>query len=168
MLNNRTLLIGIGLGIIVGAILMQLMLYVDKQDQSFASQNNINSETSPLTKATLLSEAARLEFQVHPKDEKLFTQKDLDAKLKVAAASKPVAPKPEQPAQTEIKLYIHKGMDSASLAAILTEIGVIDDADAFVELMTIKKANRKIQAGLFTFKGKETPQDVIRIITTFE
>ncbi|WP_042160515.1 hypothetical protein [Paenibacillus gorillae] len=177
MLKNRMFLTGLGIGIIVGALLLQL-LQIGEQSQ------------------------AKLGESLFAGDEKQFSQKELDAAVAAAveeqAADKPVvsspaagteatiAPsatpvasaepekKPEstvKPEQTEepeapvqeLVLQIKGGMNLTGTAKLLADNGLIEDEAAFIAAMKRSK-KPTVRAGYFLFKGKPQLKEVVSII----
>jgi hypothetical protein len=148
------------------------MLFAERQDQSFGD-SLVEEQNVELTASLLPAEAKRLGFNVYPANEKIYTQQDLDQEVAKRVkeqtsntSDKPAGGGASAPAPVSVtSLYIHKGLDSSTISEILLRLKVISDAEAFQELMTVKKLNGKIQPGLKIFEGKLTPQQVIGIIT---
>jgi hypothetical protein len=81
MRKYRSWLMGLGIGLILGASMLQLVL---------AAKNQSNSLS--LTREQLEEEASKSGFVVYPVDERIYTEEELQAKLEEAAKAK------EQPA----------------------------------------------------------------------
>ena len=95
MFKNRVLVSGIGIGIIVGAFLLQVMLV----RPSAPSQSGISLEEMDPQK---LKEEASKYYQVFEKNVKMYTQAELDAAIqkklkeetdKLAAPNHKISPK---------------------------------------------------------------------------
>lgn len=69
---------GLGIGLILGASMLQLILAAKEQAG--------NAAELPMTREQLEEEASRANFVVYPKDETLYTEEQLQVKLEEAAA----------------------------------------------------------------------------------
>ncbi|WP_068608385.1 MltG/YceG/YrrL family protein [Paenibacillus swuensis] len=166
MLKNRFFLMGLGFGIIAGALLLQMMVSVELKDRQFQTA----ALPSSLTDDELEEQAAERGLRLTKVEDKLYTQAELDIKVaETKKLNKPISVKEAStsgtPTHTVRSVYIPKGLDSATVSEILFEVGVIKDAAAFENLMTVKEANGKIQPGLKQFKGELSSQQIISIIT---
>lgn len=165
MRTNKSLLYGLGTGLILGAVLLQLM--------NAASSGGHAMPESAIPETTVLDldqkqlkEAASRYYQVFDKTEKLYSQQQLDSavqqKLKEEkdklAAQAPASPK-------ETYIYISRGLVSYQVADLLYQSGVITDRKAFEDEMVKKQLNDKIVSGLHAFKGPQNLQQVIATIT---
>ena len=156
MFKNRILVSGIGIGIIVGAILLQVMLV----RPTAPSQSGISLEEMDPQK---LKEETSKYYQVFEKNVKMYTQAELDAaiqkKLKEEAdkqaASKPQdQPKASQPVDSsKIIIYVQPNLDATAVAELLVKSGVITDRKAFVTELDKQGGNTKIQVGYHEFEG---------------
>src|SRR5690606_25589234 len=88
---------GLGAGVVVGALLLQLMYFADSMERSMPpldsvgeAQNGANDTTpsAALTLQELGQEADRLGFKLYPASDVLYTQQELDEALAQALADK--------------------------------------------------------------------------------
>ncbi|MBE1446431.1 MULTISPECIES: hypothetical protein [unclassified Paenibacillus] len=161
MLKNRSLLFGLGLGLIAGALLLQVM------NIAVSPQQANGLELQELDKQKL-KEAASKYFQVNELDQKLYNQAQADAlvqqKLK-EEKEKQAANAPAQAAKEPAKetyIFISKGLTAGNVADLLQQSGVISDRKAFEDAMYKQQLNDKIVAGVHVFKG---PQDLTQVLT---
>ncbi|WP_336786000.1 hypothetical protein [Paenibacillus sp. MMO-177] len=167
MFKNRSFVAGLGVGIIAGAILLQLMQIGDESQQKL-SDGFKDGEPKMYTQAEL--------------DEKL-AEEHAKATRNAAATAKPEAVKPEEspaaaatePPATSVKnndkkaeeavkrqVRITGGMNLTDTADLLAEQQLISDKDAFIKAMK----NKPVRAGYFIFEGNPTVADIIRILTS--
>ncbi|WP_336772248.1 hypothetical protein [Paenibacillus sp. MMO-58] len=176
MFKNRSFIAGLGVGIIAGAILLQLMQIGDESQQKLSNGFN-DGEPKLYTQAEL--------------DEKLAEERD-KASQNAVTTEKPAAQKPEEspvvkaseppadsgknddkkaeeaaaekPAAAAVKrqVRITGGMNLTDTAELLSEQKLISDKDAFIKAMK----NKPVRAGYFIFEGNPTVADIIRILTS--
>jgi gas vesicle protein len=154
--KNRALVTGIGLGIIVGAILLQVMLI----RPSSPSKSGISLEEMDPQK---LKEEASKYYLVLEKNVKMYTQTELDSavqkKLKEEtdklAASKPQDQSKASPptVSSKIVIYVQQNLDASTVADLLFRSGVISDRKAFITELDKQGGNTKIQVGYHEFEG---------------
>lgn len=171
MLKNRALLTGIGVGIIVGAVLLQVML----ERPSAPSPSGIALEEMDPQK---LKEEALKYYNVYEKSVKMYTQAELDAAVqkkvkeeadKQAAAKPQETPKATAPAATspsKIVIYVQPNLDATAVAELLLKSGVITDRAAFVTELDKSGGNTKIQVGFHVFEGVMDTQTVVTNLIT--
>lgn len=169
MFKNRALVTGIGIGIIVGAILLQVMLI----RPSSPSKSGITLEEMDPQK---LKEEASKYYLVLEKNVKMYTQAELDAAIqkklkeetdKLAAARPQDQPKVSPPpVSSKIVIYVQQNLDASTVADLLFRAGVISDRKAFITELDKQGGNTKIQVGFHEFEGKmEMPTIVTNLIT---
>jgi gas vesicle protein len=154
--KNRALVTGIGVGIIVGAILLQVMLI----RPSSPSKSGISLEEMDPQK---LKEEASKYYLVLEKNVKMYTQTELDSavqkKLKEEtdklAASKPQDQSKASPptVSSKIVIYVQQNLDASTVADLLFRSGVISDRKAFITELDKQGGNTKIQVGYHEFEG---------------
>lgn len=190
MRNNRRFLIGLGAGMVAGAVLLQLMLIGERR------VGNLD-QAVPLTKDNISERAEELGFKVYASDEVLYSKKEYDelAKRKEQLASeleamkkaKPEPPSTSQettssPAQAErteqpaaeqetttaqtATLVIKPGMNAGSTAKALKELGIIDNADTFYNRIRALKKQKFIRTGTYEIALSTPIDDIIKTITT--
>jgi cell division protein YceG involved in septum cleavage len=109
-------------------------------------------------------------YQVYDKEQKLFTQAQVDStvqqKLK-EEQDKQAAQPPVKETVKETYIFVGAGQSAGNVADMLVRSGVIADRAAFVELMARQQLNDKIIAGVHAFTGGPLdPTQVASILTT--
>jgi gas vesicle protein len=163
--KNRALVTGIGVGIIVGAVLLQVMLI----RPSSPSKSGISLEEMDPQK---LKEEASKYYLVFEKNVKMYTQAEIDSAVQKKvkeetdkfAASKPQdQPKASPPTvSSKIVIYVQQNLDASTVADLLFQAGVISDRKAFITELDKQGGNTKIQVGYHEFEGK---MDMATIVT---
>lgn len=185
MRKHRSWLMGLGIGLILGASMLQLILVAQEQAEE--------ASKLPMTREQLQQEASRLNSVVYSADQRLYTEEQLLAKLEEVKQAKgepepetskepepgaskepeqSAAPKDdEQPmpaseasAEAEpITLYIRPRMTLEEVAQKLEELGLVEDADDFVEKsLSIAKS---LDVGTAVFYDKPTYAEIRRELT---
>ncbi|NEW05575.1 hypothetical protein GK047_06020 [Paenibacillus sp. SYP-B3998] len=148
MFKNRSYLLGIGTGIIVGALLLQIM----SARPAAVGPGTTFDEMDPLK----LKEQASKYYQVFDKETKLFTQADFDAGVKTKLkeeTDKLLASKPQAQQQTKIVVYVQPNLDATAVTELLIKTGIISDRKAFTAELEKQGGNFKIQVGPHVFEG---------------
>lgn len=157
MINNRPLLVGVGVGLIAGVLLLQLMS-VTAPSGAAAGPKEMDRQQ--------LKDAASQYFNVYEKDQKLYNQSQVDALLQQKLKEGENTPDLAQPSSETVVaatyIYISKGLTAGNVADLLVTSGVISDRKAFVEAMQKQQLNDKIVAGVHTFRG---PQELSQVLT---
>ncbi|KZS43719.1 hypothetical protein AWU65_26900 [Paenibacillus glucanolyticus] len=194
MIKNRTFMMGLGSGLVVGAILLQLM---------WIGQGSTASDTKDLTKEQLMAAAEALDMQVIEHSEELLTADQWEEKKlserssetegsdkakeigtkqpdipeqpekpeadgkdqKPKEVNKPAEPKTPVKANAPIKVNIRAGNNLSDVASHLLSAGVIDNKQAFINKATEKKINTSIQSGTYSFTAGESYNSIITKIT---
>lgn len=146
MFKNKTLMTGIGIGLVIGALLLQLM-------NSFTSQAPVNTEGSG----------------------KKYTQEQLDAAVTEAkaaisppaSASEPSSPTPS-PATKKISVYVENGMASEEIADLIVKSGVFLDRKELIKQFDANQVNTKLKSGFHVFEitDKTNVQEIITNLIT--
>lgn len=190
MRKNRSWLMGLGIGIILGASMLQLI-----------NAAKDRSDNMPPTREQLQQEAKDAGFAVYPADEKLYTEEELQKKLDEATQAKPkpeaqpsddAAPQAEassspsaessprpsgeapatesagEPANVDsrdepVTLYVRPNMSLQQVAEELEKLGIVADADAFVK--TAKPISKRLDPGTATFAPGMTDEDIMSELT---
>ncbi|CAM3892390.1 hypothetical protein COLU111180_12980 [Cohnella lubricantis] len=161
MRKRRSWLIGFGLGLAIGAILLQLMTAAES-----AGKSALPNE--PLSKEDLQKEAAAQGLTlVDPEaDGRTYTQEELDAavaKAKEAAASGQTAAGSEAERANARTLYVWQDATLAEVSDALMSLGLINDKQAFIQ--QAKPYSTKIRVGPCTFEGKPSYDEIIEELT---
>jgi len=183
MRKYRSWLMGLGIGLIVGASMLQLILAA--QDQ-----------TKPLTKEQLEKKAAAAGYVLYSAEASVYTEEQLQEKIEEAVlqvqkkaeeaapaptgkqtsepaaeepsseSTEPATPSADAAAEDEPKattLYVKPGMSLKAVADKLEQLGVVDDADDFVDkCWTIAK---DLKVGTSVFTGKPTYRQIMTELT---
>ncbi len=159
MLKNKSLLTGIGLGMILGAVLLQLTYSVPSPGEK-----------------PLQGDAATVA-------EKVYSQQEVDALLRQDREEQRQAWEKEAKQQDNLQnavpasggtegassaglIVIVPGEGSQSVAEKLLEAGLIDDKRQFEDRLGELKLSRTIQPGEFTFEDRPDIDEIISRITS--
>lgn len=146
MFRSRNFLMGLG----IGFVLIGLVLILFRPNLSAETEEEKDyQQTEDLSIEELKKVASAKGFF-------LYTQEEID---------QITAEKTNQTCEKEIYFTIAKGMDSSNIAEYLVEIGLIDDKEAFLNLLTEKNLITKIQTGTYKAKEKMSTEEVIDLIT---
>ncbi|MCQ6557889.1 endolytic transglycosylase MltG [Paenibacillus mendelii] len=191
-MNKRPFLLGLGTGLIVGAMLLQLMIVGQQQKDRLVNRGQdeqteadapsysqaeldqrIAEERERITKE--LQEAQKKQEpaggkpaeEVPAASKPAAGQADPEANKKAAAgngtgAAIDQAVKKTEPAAKRIIVRIEPGSSVTEIADLLADKGIISDKKTFTSLMR----STKIRAGYFPFEGKKTVKEVKAIITS--
>lgn len=69
-------------------------------------------------------------------------------------------------AQEQVEIQLERGMGLESLASVLQERGLIDDAMKFRLWVRFRGSFSRYQAGLYAFQGEVSPLDIDKVIRT--
>ncbi|MBP2001089.1 hypothetical protein J2Z69_002132 [Paenibacillus shirakamiensis] len=190
-MKNRLFMLGLGIGLIAGALLLQIMNFGQ------------GSSTGTLATREQIDKAAIVQgLKVYSSEDKVYTEKEWQEKQAKEKASKekpvtptkePVVPKavvapttPEQPANKDDNPSVKAPANSTTsspkepsvttftivsgdtlndVAAGLKKAGIINDASGFVQVADGLKANYRLQMGDFQFKKGENVESIITKIT---
>lgn len=183
-MNKRPFLFGLGVGINVGAALLQLMLIGEKQASSLDDFDKGTKTSVTYTQADLdkrlAEEKERIQTEVskEAKLHKEIPKQDKAAQNELKNEEQPAIPTPaaadqksadQQTGETKttgsaqrILLHIPANSSVTETADLLFKMAVIHNKQTFINLM------RKdiIRAGYFAFEGSPTLQQVKTIITS--
>jgi len=188
MIDKRSLLLGLGIGLVAGALLLQLMLVGREQSERLADIDRLSGEDALYTQSevdALIAEAEeRLRRQLgqEPAGEGTDAGNAVDRPSDEGAregdppsgAGDPAVNESGQHGEKEsgdadgadsaIEVRIRPGMTLTETAELLESEGVIEDANALMELMA--RMSTKIRAGYYTFTGNETLEEIRTILTS--
>jgi hypothetical protein len=171
--KNRPLLIGLGIGLMLGSGLLQLVHAASRLEQGPIPSTLVQGADA-LTEAQLKEAAAKRGFVLLDSKEVWFTQKQLDDARKKAAEETEaklraeLSSVPEAKAARQFKkgIYIKPGLNASEVAAQLKEFAIIEDENKFIASATQQRLNTKIISGYFEFAPDASLQDVITAITS--
>lgn len=172
MRKYRSWLMGLGIGLIIGASMLQLILVAQEQATIVADE--------PLTREQLDTAARKAGLVLLPVGEAVYSQAQLDAKVQEAVAaaqngedtpkatdntdhseSNVDAEEAEQP--EPVTLYVRPKMSLTQVAIKLEELGVIDNADDFIA--KARPISKELKVGNSVFSEKMTYQAIMDELT---
>ncbi|QGQ96258.1 hypothetical protein EHS13_15910 [Paenibacillus psychroresistens] len=178
MFKNKGFLYGLGLGLILGAGLLQLMNFSVMDDKTI---NNEIQSPSPSISPSVVPTASLAPFSTI-KPTKPTETTDIPAAPSSTPTTIPVetpaASKTDEPAvpttapaativdPSGTSVIIENGMTSSEVSSLLFEKGIIEDKKAFDNALSQLKLDRIIRIGTFTFLPDEKDEDIINKITT--
>lgn len=195
MIKNRHFMLGLGFGLIIGALLLQLMmigqrtaggLYTKEEVQKAATRIGlkvVETNQELLTKeewqakekdhkGDLKSEEAQSPSTPSDPKKPATPVKPTQPSSKVskpAAKAKPsglsTPASPEKPKAASVEYKIAYGSTLAGVAEGLYETGVIKDKDAFLQEAKSKKINSKVRTGTYSFSVGEDFSSIISKIS---
>ncbi|OAB41364.1 hypothetical protein PGLA_16280 [Paenibacillus glacialis] len=189
-MKNRSFMSGLGIGLIIGAILLQLMIMGEGQDSPISDQSAV------LTREQIEENAKALDLKVTESSDESTKDKGKSTEVptKAIPATEPVQPSspaqpvkknesdsssvqstkvqstlptktPVAPSKTDdaqaVAYKIKKGSNLKSVAEDLEKIGVIASSHQFIKQAADQKINRKIRDGSYTFYKGEDIESII-------
>lgn len=175
MRSRRPFLFGLGIGIVVGAILLQLMM-LSSQELVAPGEDQL---LTPVEVERLLEDreaAVRSEYDAIPESDgdagddtgqssvesEADAAAETDASAPSAPEAEPAASQPESVTVNKLPVRIKEGMNLTQIARLLQSKGVITDEQVFLVIM--QDYSKDIVSGFYFFDGTLTPADVKRII----
>jgi hypothetical protein len=172
MRKHKKWWMGLGIGVILGATLLQLIHFAETQSQALmvAETEKIYSQKELDEKLAKAVEGARQEplpsgsangpgASLKPKPEP--TPSESPSALPSESPSEPPAPSGQ--GDRVVAFYVNSGMDLKTVARSLRKLGVIEDANDFME--EARSISRKIEVGTSSFKGKPTFEEIMDELT---
>lgn len=160
MLKNKSLWNGIGIGLIAGAFLLQMMLWGSESASRDYTKNNSGATT--WTDKHLETAAADAGFQLLPAEETWYSQAELDEALQAQRSESKTEPKEI----TVRSFIILPGMSSEQIADILLQLRIIEDKERFKAKLSENDLHTRIQAGLYYFdEPLPTLEEVVEKLT---
>ncbi|MEK5475873.1 hypothetical protein NYE70_02865 [Paenibacillus sp. FSL R5-0407] len=195
MIRNRQFMTGLGIGLIVGALLLQIMMIGQGPNGKLQTKEQIEQA------------AAALNLKVVSADQELLTEEEWQEKAEQEQAgldegiesedpldpSNPDAPNtpgapddpdlpggkgavsvpettspasPKEPDKATVTYKISHGSTLTGVAEGLLKAGVISDKEAFLQAAKDKKINYKVRTGTFTFEQGEDFSSIISKISS--
>ncbi|RAP76234.1 endolytic transglycosylase MltG [Paenibacillus montanisoli] len=151
-MNKRIFLFGVGIGIMIGAALLQLMLIGEKQV-------NVPDPLTQDISEPLAYSQEELDKAVADERKRVEDELKQQQQLQKEAAS---AKKDKESAAKSTVVRIPPNSNITETADQLEAKGVISDKQAFIDLMR----NTKIRAGYFAFKAGLSMDQVRNVITS--
>ena len=174
MRKHRKWWMGFGLGIALGASLLQLMLAAqDLRNAAEAPQIYTQAELDEAVENAVrnaLERAGAAETKAGVRapaesgaSEPVYSGASDGTSAPEAEPSPPAAHAPEAPAEKVVSFYIYPGMSLTSVARSLEYLGIVEDAEDFLE--TARPIARNIQTGTSVFVGQPTYDEIIAELT---
>jgi len=154
--KSRKYLAGLGSGLIIGALLVQLAHIGAEAEVNLPAPE---ASAQPVASATPFS-FAQLEVEAKKLEAVLLTAAGYNELL---AASKPAST--PAPTGKQIYIYIYAGMTSDSIEEYLYLAGIITDRVAFRERIRNGKLSDSLKADLYAFTPGMKLDDVITRLT---
>lgn len=191
-MDKRSLWIGIGSGMITGAILLQLATV----GQKALSDSNLEPvQRDNWTKEQLETAAKSLDMKLVGTQDELYTEAEWVSKKKqessqmqgksaekpqqATSAAEPTEPKqpqtdqpktntpvtPTKPNGPAVTFKVRSGNSLVMVAENLKDAGIVDDAKAFIKAGKSQGINKKIQVGTYSLEKGESFKSIIAKIT---
>ncbi|MFD0587555.1 hypothetical protein ACFQZE_06045 [Paenibacillus sp. GCM10027627] len=172
MFNKRSFLLGLGCGIIAGAILLQLFnLGQSSQDrlqeigreieQGEGAQPGHSAAAEPSSAASPSSTSSGAQT-VTPSATPASTADHVSSSGETSSSAKPEQTKAAEE-QERIVIRIEPGTDLTSTGELLVSKGIIEDSAPFIKKM--KASKKLIRAGYFLFPKGIGAEEAIKIVT---
>ncbi|WP_152392498.1 MltG/YceG/YrrL family protein [Paenibacillus guangzhouensis] len=184
MINKRHFFLGLGSGLILGSVLLQLMLAANP-----VQPKNNQTELSAFTVEQLEAEAMKLDMHLVPADAKAYTSEQLKELLKTkeaewrasqaqtqqvtvqpkdnsTTASTPPAQEKTNVEAPKVTLKIVAGMSLVKVSDKLEDLGIVDSSAKFVAYGKKHGINSKIRTGTYELSADQTFAEIAKIITT--
>lgn len=159
MLRSRHFWTGIGCGFIVGAIILQLMLWSKPAD----TQAALNLPSTSLSVDELKQQAEQLGYELLPSDITWLDSEQVEAEWE--QRERQIREDAENDAPTIRSFIIVPGMTSDDVADMLLQLGLINDKEYFKSLLTKDDLHRTLQARLYVFYDEPKVEEIIEKIT---
>jgi hypothetical protein len=174
--KNKGFLYGLGVGLILGACLLQLMNFAVLDNKTISSETQTPSPSPSPSISPATAPLASIEPFATVKAAKPTETTNAPDKPSSAPVSTPAITKTEEPASpTPVTaladpagstIHIESGMTSSEVASLLFDKGTITDQKAFDNALSHLKLDRIIRVVTLTFLPDEKYEDIINKITT--
>lgn len=169
MIRNKAFLTGLGAGMMAGAVLLQLMVAVNKLESKPFAQ-----EAKPLSLDQLKEQADKYNHKLVPKDQSFYTSQEIEDIKKKAAeeernktagqnSSAPVEPPKEKVTRT---VWIPEHMDATSVANMLVQAHVIAEPTKLIAALKQMQLSGKIRSGIYTFEDSPDETELVKRLTS--
>jgi hypothetical protein len=173
--KNKGFLYGLGLGLILGASLLQLMNFSGIVNKPIANETQSASPSiSPSIEPIASLEPFVTGKPIKPTETTDIPDAPSSTPTSISVAT-PAVSKTEEPATptpaatiaitSGTTVLIENGMTSSEVSSLLFDKGVISDQKAFDNALSQLKLDRIIRIGTFTFLPDEKDEDIINKIT---
>jgi len=154
---------GFGIGMICGALLLQVLLFAQNMsaDSGVVPGGGLadaeSGENGQWSEEQLFAAAESLEYQLHPKGEKLFTERELEEAVREAAE--------ESGPSLTWWILVPNGSTSEEVAELLAQSGLVADKPEWLALLTERGLHSRIRAGVYTFDHIPEPEELLVMLT---
>ena len=157
MVKKRSFWTGLGLGLIAGCLLLQMML-IGSAEPAMSSIEEIDVET-------LKQQAENLGYRLYESGERWYSNAELAEKVSEAKQDALASVEQNMEPGLERAVYIAPGMSSIQVADLLAKVSLIEDKDLFIQEIKKRKQQGQIQAGVISFKGEPDIAEIIDRLT---
>jgi hypothetical protein len=166
--KNKGFLYGLGLGLILGASLLQLMNFAVLGNKTISKDTPTTSPTPSISPSPSASPKVSVApvHTVKPTETMVNPATPRSPKATTPAVTKTVEPSAPTAAEpSNSKVIIQKGMTSSEVATLLFDRGVVSNRKTFETSLSYLKLTRVIRAGTYTFLPDEKDSEIINKIT---
>lgn len=162
MRKYRKWWMGFGFGIMIGAMLLQLITFAKEQralpgEEKIYTQQQLDQAVSDAIAALPSPDVIEA---VHPSDD---PQDQVDSTAPLTESADATASNPDAADNRIVAFYIYRGMNLTEVARSLQALGLIETADDFID--AARPISRKIEIGTATFTGQPTYDEIIAELT---
>jgi hypothetical protein len=159
---------GLGIGLICGAVLLQLMSF--GMNASLELPEEDDRSAGEMTEEQWLALADRFGYVAVKAGERRYTQEELDAAVAAAREEgrRTAADAPEPEPTESYAILIRRGMNAQDVGEMLFVLGLIESVDEFNDYMKSRGLTSRIRAGRYRFDGKPTLEEIASRITVKE
>lgn len=176
MFKNRLFLSGLGVGLILGAILLQIMNSMNNagsRKELIYTQSQFDAALEKQLKEAKLKMNQTITPSATPTDLKSGSASPTPSPIpsatpKLSELPKPTNSSPESPKPPEIKksITIIEGMTSIEVTNLFFNNGIISDKEAFLAEIMKHQLERKMQIGSYSFDSSAKIVDMVKTIST--
>ncbi len=177
---------GLGIGIIFGAIVMLVAAGTSDKEKltdeeiveraeklgmvwEEATQTNAVSDESKNTESVVMNdteEATETVTDVNTTEEKTEAVTKATTEIETETTEKTTEASTEKNTYTEATITVTRGMSSTSVAEMLEDADIIEDAEDFDNYLVKEGISNKIQVSSFKLNSNMTYEDIAKVITT--
>lgn len=160
MVKKRSFWTGMGLGIALGAILLQMMTI------GATGLAAPESEQEDIHVDLLGEHAERLGYQLYANDQEWIAKDELERQVAAAERAVLKSVTPQEIVSVKGSFYILSGMSPEQVAEMLLSLSLIQDKELFINEMKNRNLQGQIQTGVYTFKDDIHLDEIVDMITT--
>ncbi|MCI3918995.1 hypothetical protein MO973_01970 [Paenibacillus sp. TRM 82003] len=167
MASRKTYLYGLGTGLIVGAVMLQLATIGESTARTPIPEAEYN-----LTEQELTAAAKRFGYVLKQADVVWYSEEEVAAKIaeaerRVRAETPPPGEAPNGSAAQKVYAFtIAPGTELRTVADLLYELGLVSDYNEFLQEMDERQLTGKVQAKHYRFDEIPTLDALIEKLTT--